>query len=162
MSTDADLPREDPEHVDPVVRGLPAGDPPPTPIYRTTPGSPPAFERYVGDTVPDGPLGPREERMYAALAHLSHVAGIVVAPMLLLAAIGRRSMFVDRHAREAFNHQVTVVIAFVVAGIIALRGAGPTILAVVVAYGVGFAAIAALRSWQGAIWRYPLALRLLH
>jgi uncharacterized Tic20 family protein len=160
MSTDPDLPRDEPDLIGPTPRGLPAGDPPPTPTYRTTPGGPPVFERYVGG-VAEGPLGPREERMYAALAHLSHVAGIVVAPMLLLAAIGRRSLFVDRHAREAFNHQVTVVLAFVAAGVLALRGAGPTILAVVVVYGVGFAALAALRSWQGATWHYPLALRLL-
>ncbi len=140
--------------------GLPPGDPSPLPAYRTTPGSPPAFERYVGD-VEAGPLAPREERMYAALAHLSHVAGIVVAPMLLLAAVGRRSLFVDGHAREAFNHQVTVVGAFVVAGVLALRGAGPGPLGAVVAYGVGFAAVAALRSWQGATWRYPMAVRLL-
>ena len=161
MGTEADLPREDPDASPTVPAGLPPGDPPPTPTYRTTPGSPPAFERYASG-VPEGPLGPREERVYAALAHLSHLAGIVVAPMLLLAAIGRRSMFVDRHAREAFNHQVTVVIAFVVAGVLALRGAGPTILGAVVVYGVGFAAFAAIRSWQGATWRYPLALRLLH
>jgi uncharacterized Tic20 family protein len=140
-------------------RGLPPGDPPPRPRRATTPGEPPVGVEYF--TVDDGPLGPREERMYAALAHLSHLAGIVVAPMLLLAALGSRSAFVDRHAKEAFNHQATVVLAFVVAGVLALRGAGPIVLAAVVAYGVAFAAVAAVRSWQGAMFHYPFAVRFL-
>lgn len=144
---------------DDLPRDLPPGDPAPRPVRDTTPGAPPVLETYF--SLDDGPLAPREERRYAALAHLSHLAGIVVAPMLLLAALGSRSVFVDRHAREAFNHQLTVVIAFVVAAVVALRGAGPGVLLPVVAYGVLFAAFAALRSWQGAFFRYPLALRVM-
>ena len=109
----------------------------------------------------EGPLQPREERVYAALAHLSQIAGIVLAPMLLLATLGPRSVYVDSHAKEAFNHQLTMVLAFVVAVVVALRGAGPSVLGVVAAYGAILAAVAALRSLQGAYFRYPLALRFL-
>jgi len=139
------------------------GDPPPRPTRRTTPGAPPLGERYASyvagndDTV----LTPRQERTYAALAHLSQLAGLVVAPMLLLASIGPSSTFVDRHAKEAFNHQATYVLMIVVAAVVALRGTGPTPLGVVAAYGILLAAFAALRSWQGAMFRYPLAIRFL-
>ena len=138
---------------------LPAGDPPPRPSYPTTPGAPPFGDRYL--SMDDGPLSPREERAYAALAHLSQVGGLVLAPMLLLASLGRRSLFVDRHAKEAFNFQVTYLLLFVAAVVVALRGTGPTVLGVVAAYGLAFAAFAALRSWQGAFFRYPLAIRFL-
>ena len=110
----------EPGRTDPdVPRGLPAGDPPPRPKRSTTPGEPPALVEYF--SVDEGPLEPREERMYATVAHLSHLAGIVLAPMLLLAAVGCRSVYVDRHAKEAFNHQLTIVIMFAIAGIVALR-----------------------------------------
>jgi uncharacterized Tic20 family protein len=135
------------------------GDPPPRPVYLTTPGAPPMVEGWFTDD--DSPLKPREERLYAALAHLSQVAGIVVAPMLLLGSLGRRSMFVDRHAKEAFNHQVTYVIMFVVAAVIALHGTGPAPIGLVALYGVTLAAVAALRSWQGQFFTYPLAIRFL-
>ena len=150
---DAEPPRDLP------AGALPAGDPPPRPVRRTTPGQPPVLETYFA--LDEGPLRPREERIYAALAHLSQLAGIVLAPMLLLATLGPRSLYVDSHAKEAFNHQVTMVIAFVVAVVVALRGAGPTVLGVVAAYGAVLAGWAALRSIQGAYVRYPLALRLL-
>ena len=136
-------------------RGLPAGDPPPRPAYATTPGPPPFGERYL--PMDDGPLSPREERLYAALAHLSQVGGLVLAPMMLLASLGRRSLFVDRHAREAFNFQATYLIALLAACLVALRGTGPTVIGVVAAYGC-LAAVAALRSWQGAFFHYPLAI----
>ena len=144
---------------DDAPRGLPAGDPPPRPAYRTTPGTPPFGDRYV--PVDDGPLSPREERAYAALAHLSQVGGIVLAPMLLLASLGRRSLFVDRHAKEAFNFQATYLILVVVAAVVALRGTGPAVLAAVAAYGLLFACVGALRSWQGAFFHYPVAIRFL-
>ena len=141
------------------ARRLPAGDPAPRPVRRTTPGTPPFGERYVASE--GEPLSPRDERRYAALAHLSQVAGIVVAPMLLLASVGQQSLYVDRHAKEAFNFQLTYVLLFIAAGVVALRGSGPTIIGVVAAYGVIFAGFAALRSWQGAFFRYPLAIRFL-
>jgi uncharacterized Tic20 family protein len=145
------------------VRPLMPGDPPPRPANRTTPGSPPIGERYESylSAADDAPLTPRQERTYAALAHLSQFAGLVVAPMLLLASIGRSSVFVDRHAKEAFNHQATYVLMVVVAAVVALRGTGPTPLGVVAAYGVILAAFGAIRSWQGAMFRYPLAIRFL-
>ena len=163
IPADADDPRDplphDPLRYDAEPRSLPAGDPPPRPVRATTPGEPPVLENYFA--LDEGPLQPREERVYAALAHLSQIAGIVLAPMLLLATLGPRSVYVDSHAKEAFNHQLTMVIAFVVAVVLALRGAGPTVLGVVAAYGAILAAVAALRSLQGAYFRYPLALRFL-
>ncbi|MBI1378604.1 MAG: DUF4870 domain-containing protein [Frankiales bacterium] len=135
---------------------LPPGDPPPRPHHETTPGAPPFGRPPMGED--EGPLTPHEERLYSMLAHLSQVAGLVVAPMLLMAMLGRRSLFVDRNAREAFNHQVTYVVLVVAGGVAALRGDGVVPVAVAVGYGLVFAALAALRSWRGALFHYPLAI----
>ena len=141
-------------------RPLPPGDPAPRPLHRTTPGSPPFGDR--GPLLPEtGPLSPRDERRYAALAHLSQLAGILVAPVMLLGSVARESVFVDRHAKEAFNFQATFVLLFIASAIVALRGAGPSVIGVVVAYGMVMAGFAALRSWRGALFRYPLAIRFL-
>ena len=141
-------------------RPLPPGDPAPRPVHRTTPGSPPFGDR--APRLPEtGPLSPREERLYAALAHLSQLAGILVAPVMLLGSVARDSVFVDRHAKEAFNFQATFVLLFVASAIVALRGAGPTVIGVVAAYGMVMAGVAALRSWNGAFFHYPLAIRFL-
>jgi uncharacterized Tic20 family protein len=139
---------------------LPPGDPAPRPHHRTTPGTPPFGDRAPRLPQP-GALSPREERRYAALAHLSQVAGILVAPVMLLGSVGRESVFVDRHAKEAFNFQATFVLLFVASAVVALRGAGPTVIGVVAAYGLVMASLAALRSWNGGFFRYPLAIRFL-
>ena len=145
---------------DDIERSLAPGDPAPRPQRRTTPGPPPLPDRLPALPDPEA-LSPREERLYAALAHLSQLAGIVVAPMLLLGSVGRQSLFVDRHATEAFNFQATFVLLFVAGGIVALRGAGPTVPAAVALYGMVMAGFAALRSWRGAFFHYPLAIRFL-
>lgn len=141
-------------------RPLPPGDPAPRPLHRTTPGAAPFGDR--APRLPEtAPLSPRQERLYAALAHLSQVAGILVAPVMLLGSVGRESVFVDRHAKEAFNFQATFVLLFAASAVVALRGAGPTVIGVVAAYGMVMAGLAALRSWNGAFFRYPLAIRFL-
>jgi uncharacterized Tic20 family protein len=148
------------EHDESTGRPVPPGDPAPRPQRRTTPGSPPFGDRAPRLPQP-GALSPREERRYAALAHLSQVAGILVAPVMLLGSVGRETVFVDRHATEAFNCQATFVLLFIASAVVALRGAGPTVIGVVAAYGLVMACLAALRSYSGAFFRYPLAIRFL-
>lgn len=104
-------------------------------------------------SVPAVPLQPTgEDRMLAGLAHASGYFTTFLGPLLFLLLSGRRSEYVRRHAAEALNFQLTVL------------------LVVVVTFGLGgvlyfvtwiLCAIAALAAIAGGSFRYPLTLRLI-
>ncbi len=137
--------------------GPPPGDPPPASAYATTPTGPPLPLPAPPD---EGALTPRAERWWALLAHLSEAFCIVIGPVLVLAAVGRRSAFVADQAREALNFQITMLAAILVGILLLAFGVGPWPLVIALFAGVGLAATAAGSAFQGELYRYPVALRL--
>jgi uncharacterized Tic20 family protein len=92
-----------------------------------------------------------EDRMLAALAHASGYFTSFLGPLLFLILSGRRSEYVRRHAAEALNFQLTVLLVVVVT-----FGLG-AIVYLVTWILCGIAAIAALADGG---FRYPWTLRL--
>ena len=137
----------------------PPGDPPPAPSYPSTPGPPPVSYGYA-PPVP-APMAPSDERLWAMLGHLSELAFTVIAPIIILAVFGPRSAFVQDQAKEALNFQLTVLIAAIASAFLILVGIGLVLLPVVAVYGVVFAVIAAVKSYEGVLYRYPLTIRFL-
>jgi uncharacterized protein len=101
-----------------------------------------------------------------------------IGPLIIMRTIGKRSPFVRYHAAEALNFHITVVIVVI---LIQLPGAMGFLhssddgwfllltitiafllpVAVLVAATV-FSIIAAVRSHEGRLYRYPLTLRLVN
>lgn len=99
-----------------------------------------------------GPAPTGEDRMLAALAHASGYVTTFVGPLLFLLLSGKRSAYVRRHAAEALNFQLTVL------------------LVVMVTFGLGgllylvtwvLCGIAALSAIADGGFRYPWTLRLI-
>jgi uncharacterized Tic20 family protein len=67
---------------------------------------------------------------------------------------------VRHHAVEALNFHITVWIASIVAGLSIFVLVGLVLLPVVLVVGAIFAIIAAVQSYQGVLYRYPLTIRL--
>lgn len=112
-----------------------------------------------------------DERTWGMIAHLSAYAGLFIpvlghigGPLLVLLLRGGRSSFVDHHAREAVNFNLTVAIVsavfialcFVLVGLLLL----PVALIVYIAWCI-LPFIAALRAREGFAYRYPFIFRLL-
>jgi uncharacterized Tic20 family protein len=112
-----------------------------------------------------GPLTPQEERNWAVAAHLgSFVAAYValgfLAPLAVLLLAGRRSAFVRRHAVEALNFNLSVLIYAAISAVLIWVLIGiPMLVAVGLLYVVAvlFGTAAASR---GEDYRYPLTIRL--
>jgi uncharacterized Tic20 family protein len=99
---------------------------------------------------PEVPTG--EDRLLAAVAHGSGYLTTFIGPLVLMLTGGRRSAYVRRHAVEALNFQLTLLIIVVVTfGIGALLYAVTWIVA----------GIAALAGLAGQRFHYPLTLRLI-
>ncbi|WP_283138216.1 DUF1707 and DUF4870 domain-containing protein [Rhizohabitans arisaemae] len=106
---------------------------------------------------PPMPVG--KERLGAAAGHLLPLGGLLfVGPLIMMLAGGRRSPYIRRHAVEALNFQLTVLIAtialpFTVVGILLLPF-------VWVAWFV-LSLVGGLAALGDGGFRYPLTLRMI-
>jgi uncharacterized Tic20 family protein len=96
---------------------------------------------------PDG-----EDRLLGALAHASGYFTSILGPLLFLLLSGKRSEYVRRHAAEALNFQLTVLL------VVAVTFGLGAVLYLVTWIVAGIAAISAL---AGGSFRYPWTLRLI-
>ena len=107
---------------------------------------------------------PSEDRNWAMGAHLSAFLAAYIAlgflgPLVVLLVRGDRSSFVRRHAVEALNFNITVLIYVVICVILAIVLIG---LVLLIALGVLYVITViagAVRANAGEDFRYPLTIR---
>jgi hypothetical protein len=93
---------------------------------------------------------------------LSHLLGLFsfLGPLLILLTRGKESSFVHDQATESLNFQITLLLAYVVSGVLVLALIGflllPAVFIVHLVYGI----IGAVRANEGIAYRYPLCVRL--
>src|SRR5215472_7747546 len=122
---------------------------------------PPGYGQQPYAPQPQPPLRPDEERLWALLCHLSYFVLGLIAPIIVMLTLGTRSPFVRDQAVEALNFHITVWIAALVSGLLVLAVIGVILLPLVLLLAAIFAIIGAVQSYQGQLYRYPLALRLI-
>ncbi|MGW1996881.1 DUF1707 domain-containing protein [Embleya sp. NPDC001921] len=127
------------------------------PMPRTKIGPPP---QWWLNRPPGPPERPGSERGWGAAAHWSGFCAPVVGPYLIRRTVGARSEFVRDNARAALNFQLTCLLSFVLAPLLALLGdfGGLLIGAMYSAIAV-CAIIAGARAAGGDVMRYPISLR---
>jgi uncharacterized Tic20 family protein len=125
----------------------PAAPPPPPGIPGPVPGQP-------------QPLSPNDERLWAMLSHLSYFVLPLIAPLIIMLTLGTRSVFVRSQAAEALNFHITLLIASLVGVVLLLVGIGVVILIVVWIGGLVLTILAAIKSYGGEDYRYPVNIRL--
>jgi uncharacterized protein len=129
----------------------------------------------TGAAVPPHPSGLSSEiRGWGVAAHLSAFVGAWVflaflGPLIVWLLGRERHGFIDHHAKEALNFNLTFLLIGVVGGLIAFLGAVVTlglglivILPVAVALGIVWIVlpiVAAVKAWDGDGYRYPLTIR---
>ncbi|WP_153539141.1 DUF1707 and DUF4870 domain-containing protein [Actinomadura macrotermitis] len=91
-----------------------------------------------------------EDRVLAALAHGLAIPTVFVGPLVLMLVSGKRSPYVRRHAAEAVNFQLTLLLVTIVT-----FGIGGVVYAVAWIA----SAVAAIMALAGADFRYPWTLR---
>lgn len=121
-----------------------------------TPAPAPQFQQY--------PPSPVDERTWGTLAHLSGFLAAYVAlgflgPLLVMATVGQRSAFVRRHAVEALNFNLSVLVYLAVSVVLAIVLVGiPMLIGVGVLY-LWATIQAAMAANRGEEYRYPLSIR---
>jgi uncharacterized Tic20 family protein len=114
---------------------------------------------------PAGPHDARDDsRNYALAAHLSALLSLFVGfafiGPLVVYLVKKDDPFVRRHAAEALNFNLSIMLYAVVTVILLLVGGLPIALfAVLGIVWIAFTCIAATKAGQGEEYRYPLRIR---
>lgn len=134
----------------------PGSSPNPQPVDYQTPSSGSGPLPYTGP-VPD-----QDARTMAMLCHLLAIFTGFLGPLIIWLIKKDTSPFVDDQGKEALNFQLTLLIAWVVAGALACItfGIGALLFPVILVLNVVFCILAAVKANQGVAYRYPLAIRL--
>lgn len=106
------------------------------------------------------PLTPQEEKNWSLGAHLGVLAVGFVAPLVIWLVYKGRGPFLEHHAKESLNFQITVTIAMFVSILLMFLLVGIVLVLALIPWMVIMPIIAAVKANNGEWYRYPLTLRL--
>lgn len=140
-----------------------APPPPPSPSYAApqppppygAPQPPPPYG-YAGAA----PLSPQDEKNWSLGAHLGVLLVGFLAPLVIWLVYKGRGPFLEHHAKESLNFQITVTIALFAFALLSLVLVGIFLLLALIPWMIVMPIIAAVKASNGEWYRYPLTLRL--
>lgn len=105
----------------------------------------------------------QEDKTLAMLTHLSGIILGFIVPLIIWLINKDRSDkgFLNDHAKEALNFQITLLIVYVVGIILSVILIGALINMIAWVVCIILSIMAALKANEGAAYRYPFALRLI-
>ncbi|WP_375387862.1 DUF4870 domain-containing protein [uncultured Amnibacterium sp.] len=104
------------------------------------------------------PLSPSDERMWATLVHVGGIVIGFISPLLGYLLLKDRSAFVGENSKNALNFQITILIAYVVGGILTLVLIGGLVLLAAWIVNIIFSIMGALAANKGQVYKYPLTI----
>jgi uncharacterized protein len=125
---------------------------PPPPQYGA-PQPPPPYGYAAA-----APLSPQDEKNWALGAHLGVLLVSFVAPLVIWLVFKGRGPFLEHHAKESLNFQITVMIALFASAILSIVGI--FLMLALIPWMIVMPIIAAVKASNGEWYRYPLTLRL--
>jgi|SRR6218665_573951 len=111
------------------------------------------------------PAPTADEKTWGMLAHLSAlVTGFFglpfIGPLLVMLTKGKESAWVDQHAKEALNFQITATVAIWVAAVTMFCLVGFLLLPLVGLAALVLTIVAGVKANNGEMFRYPATVRL--
>ncbi|MCX6377224.1 MAG: DUF4870 domain-containing protein [Armatimonadetes bacterium] len=135
------------------VPGSPQEQPPATP-QQPTPEPTPAQPAASGQPSKD-------EKTWAMLGHLSGIIFSFLGPLVVWLIQKDQMPFVNDQGKEALNFQITVLIAWIAAGVLSFVGIGLILYPVLWIGNLILCIMAGVKANEGTAYRYPIALRLI-
>jgi len=99
------------------------------------------------------------------IAVITHITGIFfsIFPGLIVWLLKKdESPYISEQAREALNFQITLLIAYLIAGVLVFILIGFLLFFLVWLANIAFSIMAAIAASKGENYRYPLSLRLIN
>jgi uncharacterized Tic20 family protein len=99
------------------------------------------------------------------IATITHIGGTVFSfvPALIVWILKKdENPYIEDQAKEALNFQITMVLAYMLAGVLSWILIGLIFFPVIWVLNIVFCIIAAISTSKGETYRYPLCLRLIN
>lgn len=132
------------------VPGSPQEQPPQPPQEQPAPAPPPTGEPS------------KDAKTWAMIGHLSGIIFSFLGPLVVWLIQKDQMPFVNDQGKEALNFQITVLIAWVAAGVLSLVGIGLVLGPVVWLGNMILCIMAGVKANEGVAYRYPICLRLIN
>lgn len=105
------------------------------------------------------PASGSDQNQMAMIAHLlGIVTGFVGA--LIIYLVSKEKAFVLEQSREALNFQITMLIAWIAAGVLSFVGIGIILYPLISIVNIIYCIIAGMAANKGEHYKYPFAIRL--
>ena len=121
-----------------------------------------APEQVYTEAAPPGPGSKevnKDARTFAMLAHLLAIFTSFLGPLVIWLVKKDEHPFVDEQGKEALNFQITVLIAYLVSGLLTFVCIGFLLLTLVWVVDLSFCVMACVKVNNGEHYRYPLSIR---
>jgi len=106
-------------------------------------------------------MSPADEKLWATLVHVGGIFFQFLPALIGYLVLKDRGPFVRAHTATALNFQLTLLIAYVVGGILSVVGIGLLILLAAWVLNIVFSIIAAVKANRGEWYKYPLTIQFL-
>jgi len=110
--------------------------------------------------VPAAAPSSTDPKTMAMLAQLLGIFTGFLGPLIIYLVNGEKDPFVRHHSAEALNFQITLLIAYLVAGVLVLVLIGLLLLPVIWIASIVFMIQATIAANRGEWYRYPINIRL--
>jgi uncharacterized Tic20 family protein len=104
------------------------------------------------------PLSPADEKLWAILTHVGGIFFHWLLPLITYLVLKDRGPFVRWHTRQALNFQLTLLLAYLAGGVLALVFVGFFVLLAAFVVNVVFGILAAMAANRGEFYRIPVAI----
>ena len=99
----------------------------------------------------------------AMIGHLSGIVAGFIGPLIIWLINKEKAdkTWLNDQAKEALNFQITIFIAYVIAGVLSLALIGFLLIPVIMIANIVLCIMAGMKANEGVSYRYPFALRLI-
>lgn len=113
---------------------------------------------FLGTEMQPDYIPTSDEKTLAILSHILTLVAPILAPLIIYLVKKNESRFVEWHAKESLNFQITVAIIVIILFI--------TVIGILFAWIVGIISlvlviVATIRASEGKLYRYPFSIRLI-
>ncbi|MBP6624714.1 MAG: DUF4870 domain-containing protein [Chitinophagaceae bacterium] len=102
-----------------------------------------------------------DEKTMAILSHILVIIAWILAPLIIYLLKKDESVFVREHAKESLNFQITVLIGYIISGILVIVLIGVVLIWLLAIINLIFVIIATIKASEGKMYKYPFCLRLI-
>lgn len=104
------------------------------------------------------PMSPTDEKLWATLTHVGGILFSWIAPLIAYLVLKDRGPFIRQHTAAALNFQLTMLIGYLIGGVLSLILIGYLVLLAVWVLTIVFGIMAALAANRGEYYKYPISI----